>query len=66
VHAAVSGARTAPLGALLLTGYLGGATAIQVRIEDAWFLFPAAVGDVGWRSAVVSEFLILSSEFHVR
>jgi hypothetical protein len=40
--------RTAPIGALLLTGYLGGATATQVRVEDPWFLFPIAVGVLIW------------------
>jgi len=40
--------RTAPIGALLLTAYLGGATATQVRVEDPWFLFPAAIGVVIW------------------
>jgi len=40
--------RTAPIGALLLTAYLGGATATQVRVEDPWFLFPVAVGVVVW------------------
>lgn len=40
--------RTAPIGALLLTAYLGGATATQVRVEDPWFLFPVAVGVVMW------------------
>ena len=40
--------RTAPVGALLLTGYLGGATATQVRAQDPWFLFPVALGVLGW------------------
>src|SRR5262249_8734937 len=38
----------AVLGAVLLTGYLGGATATQVRIEDPWFLFPVVVGVLVW------------------
>ena len=42
--------RTAPIGALLLTGYLGGATATQVRVEDPWFLFPVGVGVLIWGS----------------
>ena len=29
--------RTSPLGAILLTGYLGGAIASQVRIQASWF-----------------------------
>ena len=40
--------RTAFLGAILLTGYLGGAVATQVRVEDPWFLFPAFVGALVW------------------
>ena len=40
--------RTAVLGAILLTGYLGGATATQVRVEDPWFIFPVVVGLLVW------------------
>jgi hypothetical protein len=41
--------RTAVLGAILLTGFLGGAVATQVRLEDgAWFLFPAAFAALVW------------------
>lgn len=40
--------RTAFIGAILLTGYLGGAIATQVRLEDAWFLFPAALAVLVW------------------
>ena len=40
--------RTSMLGAILLTGYLGGATATQVRLEDPWFVFPIAVGVLVW------------------
>lgn len=40
--------RTAFFGTILLTGYLGGATATQVRVEDAWFLFPFALGVLAW------------------
>jgi hypothetical protein len=39
---------TAVLGAILLTGYLGGATATQLRLEDPWFLFPVAFGVLTW------------------
>src|SRR5467141_1085729 len=31
--------RASILGAILLTGYLGGATATQVRLPDPWFFF---------------------------
>src|SRR5262249_11395639 len=40
--------RAAALGAILLTGYLGGATATQVRLEDPWFIFPVVVGVLVW------------------
>lgn len=40
--------RTSILGAILLTGYLGGATATQVRLEDRWFLFPVVIGMLIW------------------
>src|SRR5262249_1057008 len=36
--------RTAVLGTILVTGYLGGATATQVRVQDAWFLVPGVLG----------------------
>lgn len=40
--------RTAVLGCILVTGYLGGATATQVRVHDAWFLFPVVLGVMSW------------------
>jgi hypothetical protein len=40
--------RTAVLGAILLTGYLGGATATMVRVQDPWFLFPVVFGALVW------------------
>ena len=39
---------TTVLGAILITGYLGGATATQVRLEDPWFLFPIMIGVLVW------------------
>ena len=39
--------RTAVLGALLLTAYLGGATAVSVRM-GAPFIFPVALGVLVW------------------
>lgn len=39
--------RTATLGAVLLTGYLGGATATHVRVSDPWFM-PVIVGVLVW------------------
>jgi DoxX-like family len=35
--------RSSVLGAILITGYLGGAVATQVRVEDLWFLFPVGL-----------------------
>jgi len=43
--------RTSVLGAILLTGYLGGAVASHVRIGDPWFshaLFPVYIGLLVW------------------
>jgi len=39
--------RTSFLGAILLTGYLGGATVTHLRINDP-FLFPIIMGIVVW------------------
>jgi hypothetical protein len=39
--------RTAILGAILLTGYLGGATATHVRVGDAFFA-PIILGVLVW------------------
>ena len=39
--------RTSILGAILLTGYLGGATAIHVRVDDPFFATPI-VGVLIW------------------
>ena len=43
--------RTSILGAILLTGYLGGAVATHVRISDPLFthiLFPVYLGVIAW------------------
>lgn len=43
--------RTAVLGAILLTGYLGGAVAVQVRVEhplSGYTLFPVYVAVLLW------------------
>lgn len=39
--------QTAVLGAILLTAYLGGATASHVRVEEPWFL-PVVFGVIVW------------------
>jgi hypothetical protein len=40
--------RTSILGAILLTGYLGGAIATQLRMREPWFLFPFVIGVLLW------------------
>jgi len=42
--------RTSVIGAVLLTGYLGGATAIQLRADGGLFpiIFPSIVGVLLW------------------
>lgn len=40
--------RTTLVGAVLLTGYLGGAVATHVRASDVAFLFPVFVGVMAW------------------
>ena len=47
--------RTAILGAILLTGYLGGATATQVRMENPWYLFPVAIGVLVWAAIFLRD-----------
>ena len=50
--------RTAVLGALLLTGYLGGAIATHVRAGDPLFthvLFPIYVAAVAWAGLVLRD-----------
>jgi hypothetical protein len=39
--------RTAFLGAILTTGYLGGAVWTHLRVNDAWF-FPIIIGVLMW------------------
>ncbi|MBX9590060.1 MAG: DoxX family protein [Hyphomonadaceae bacterium] len=40
--------RTSVLGAILLTGHLGGAAAAILRLENLWFLFPIGLGVLVW------------------
>jgi hypothetical protein len=49
--------RTAVLGAILLTGYLGGATAIHVRAGSGAFptIFSLAMGILVWAGLVLRE-----------
>ena len=49
--------RTSVLGAILLTGYLGGATAIQVRAGAALFpvVFPTILAALFWGGLVLRD-----------
>jgi hypothetical protein len=49
--------RTAVLGAVLLTGYLGGAVATHVRVGDGWFniLFPVIFGCLLWAGLALRD-----------
>lgn len=46
--------QTAVLGAVLLTGYLGGAIATHVRVEDQFFI-PIILGVVVWAALWLRE-----------
>jgi hypothetical protein len=39
---------TSVLGAVLVTGYLGGAVTTHVRVSQAVFVAPAILGAVAW------------------
>ena len=49
--------RSAVLGAILLTGYLGGATAANVRVGDPVFetIFPVLFGILVWAGILLRE-----------
>ena len=47
--------RTAVLGAILLTGYLGGAVATHVRISDGQWFFPVIFGVLVWLGLLLRD-----------
>ncbi len=47
--------RTSVLGAVLLTGYLGGATATHVRAGEHIFIVPIIVGILAWVFLLMRE-----------
>lgn len=49
--------RTAVFGAIILTGYLGGAVASQVRIQEAPFsiIFPILIAAIAWTGIYLRE-----------
>jgi hypothetical protein len=59
--------RTSVLGAILITGYLGGAVATHVRVLESSFPAPAVLGALAWlglylRDARLRELLPLRRE----
>jgi hypothetical protein len=52
--------RTAGLGAILLTGYLGGAVASHVRVGDTVFeiIFPGIIATLAWGGLVLRDPLL--------
>lgn len=50
--------RTAFLGAILMTGYLGGALFTHLRIGDSMWYFPVIVGVVAWLGLALRQPLI--------
>jgi hypothetical protein len=46
---------TSVLGAILLTGYLGGATATHARISDPSFIMPVIAGVLVWLGLLLRE-----------
>jgi len=54
--------RTAPLGAILLTGYLGGAVATHVRVSHGAFeiIFPVIFGCLLWGGLVLRDSRLLA------
>jgi len=51
--------RTSFLGAILMTGYLGGAVFTHLRIGEPWF-FPIIVGVLAWVGLAMRQPLIFS------
>jgi hypothetical protein len=47
--------QTAVLGAILVTGYLGGATATMVRVGDPTFFIPVLVGVFAWLGLLLRD-----------
>ena len=49
--------KTSALGAILLTGYLGGAVATHVRLWEGWFpvLFPVVFAALLWAGLVLRD-----------
>jgi hypothetical protein len=55
--------RTSVFGAILLTAYLGGATASQVRVGTALFLFTVLLGVLVWAGLVLRDAQLAAAIF---
>lgn len=51
--------RTAFLGAILMTGYLGGAVFTHLRVGDPWY-FPIIIGVLAWLGLALRQPTILA------
>ena len=51
--------RTSFLGAILMTGYLGGAVFTHLRIGEAWY-FPVIIGVLAWLGLALRQPLIFT------
>ena len=56
--------RTSFLGAILITGYLGGAILTHVRVGDPWF-FPIIIGVLAWVALALRQPVIFRLAFGV-
>ena len=54
--------RTSFLGAILVTGYLGGAILTHLRVDDPWF-FPIIIGVIAWLGLALRQPLIFQLLF---
>ncbi|HVZ59430.1 MAG TPA: DoxX family protein [Terriglobales bacterium] len=55
--------RTSVFGAILLTAYLGGATATMVRVGAVLFLFPVIFGVLVWAGLVLRDAQLTAAIF---
>ena len=55
--------RTSFLGAILMTGYLGGAIITHLRVGDPWF-FPVIVGVLAWLGLSLRQPIIFQLAFN--
>ncbi|HEX7360316.1 MAG TPA: DoxX family protein [Bryobacteraceae bacterium] len=58
--------RTSFFGAILVTGYLGGATATNVRLGDPLFIVPVLVGALAWVGLYLRDTRLHTVIFKVR